>query len=787
MHYTHTHTTHAHARTHARTHTHTHTHTNTQVDFAALQTDLERINTILVKVQELQAASQEVPPNVPLIQTKAAEIDAEAREAQGAIERLQETARLVSESQGDIVKVVGLSEEIQRQAATLQPLMEPVQEIFQCAQGALERFNWTAVDAVSGTSDDGGRNEWQRIFVRSDGDSNGVVDRAEFARIDWASFGSGQLELASLDSDGSETVDKVEWHAYKTSGAAVSDAHVEEGGEEGGSIESSIQNETLADIEALQRTCRTFLRQHDCEKQMREYWPRSRQVRTVLRPLTSDHASLGPLKIEPEPDGSLPQACALYAKVGCNAPQMQFLLRNSDGDLEEWRQQMDDGYFRINQTLDFTRVNANRLSSFAAGTFRRSSIAGNVVALISSLLLTSRLINRFGVCLRNLRSGNAEGKHMTQVQSSGGITAIQIPKLVGMTLMSFYLAYLIITAFVTLLLAVLFGPWLTEVFLNVGVDATRFAGETVIVLVICALGLDMIVGKKILLGGTDDMLHPVLWTWYAVVMLLFNLAKGAALATTRIIAMLFLNCMRVAVLDETSFPAGAEGKDPAFSAFVATVSHANKYRHPIITSLFLRHMTLLKARFDKMDKEERDESVVSQSRFTSWLIEAPRKRSEVEAPAERATGEELQHMRAEVVTQAPRGVTLQPLAILSSGNEDECAGMSGRGQGVTGGRTDSGDSGCVLAPQTSKSGTPRSASDDGYGGADGHGGLEGRGGGSQTMLFSHEFAHAHSVSRLAARAPVTSVDVVEVIVIKRVRTFLSLSLSLLSLSLSLSL
>jgi hypothetical protein len=186
-----------------------------------------------------------------------------------------------------------------------------------------------------------------------------------------------------------------------------------------------------------------------------------------------------------------------------------------------------------------------------------------------------------------------------------------------------------------------------------------------------------------------------------------------------------------------------------------------------------------------MDKEERDESVVSQSRFTSWLIEAPRKRSEVEAPAERATGEELQHMRAEVVTQAPRGVTLQPLAILSSGNEDECAGMSGRGQGVTGGRTDSGDSGCVLAPQTSKSGTPRSASDDGYGGADGHGGLEGRGGGSQTMLFSHEFAHAHSVSRLAARAPVTSVDVVEVIVIKRVRTFLSLSLSLLSLSLSL--
>jgi len=621
-----------------------------------------------------------VPPNVPLIQTKAAEIDAEAKEAQGSMERLQETARLVSESQGDIVKVVGLSEEIQRQATALQPLVEPVQEIFQCAHGAFEGFNWTAVDAMAEMPDDSARNKWQRIFVQADEDSNGVVDHAEFERIDWESFGSaGKLALKNMDSDSSETVDKVEWHAYKTSGAAVSEAHAEG---------SSMQNQSLADIEASQRTCRTFLRQHDCERHLREYWPRSRKVRAVLRPLTSDHDSLGPLQIEPEPDGSLPQECELYAKVGCNAPQMQFLLRNSAEDLEEWHQLIDDGYIRLNQTLDFTRVNANRLSSFAVGTFQWSNITGNVVALVSSLLLTIRLITRFGACLRKLRSGHPEGKKITQMMDSQGITALQIPKLVGMTLMSFYFAYLIIAALITLLLSLLFGPWLNYLLMNVGLEAASFLGETIFVIIIVTLGLDMMVGKRFLLGGTDDMLHPVLWTWYAVFMLLFNLAKGAGLAATRIITMLFLNCLGFAVLDETSFPTGMEGFDPAFSAFVATVHANNKYRHPIIMSLFLRHMTELKARFENTDKKERDESGVAESRFKSWLIEDP------PSQAVSRKSPTYERMRAEACyTQdvEHRGLgSSQTLAIGASVNENERARMHGGGQDVIGRRSSGG-------------------------------------------------------------------------------------------------
>ena len=69
-------------------------------------------------------------------------------------------------------------------------------------------------------------------------------------------------------------------------------------------------------------------------------------------------------------------------------------------------------------------------------------------------------------------------------------------------------------------------------------------------------------------GQTNDMLHPIWWTWYAIVMLLFNLAKGAALAASRIVYMIFLNFGQFAIIDKTSFPAGTEGMDPAYSGCV---------------------------------------------------------------------------------------------------------------------------------------------------------------------------------------------------------------------------
>jgi len=304
---------------------------------------------------------------------------------------------------------------------------------------------------------------------------------------------------------------------------------------------------------------------------------------------------------------------------------MQFLLRNSAGDLEKWRQVVDDGHTRLNETLDFVRVNAERLDNFATGTFLWSNIVGNALALVSTLLLTFRLGAHFIFALRKLRSGHPDGKLIAQIKHESGISAIQIPKLVGITLMSFWISYLIVAYLLTGVLCFLFGPWIVEVFLYVGQEAMGFAIETLVVLVISAVILDMVVGKKMVLGGTDEMLHPVLWTWYAVVMLLFNLAKGAALATTRIIMMVFLNCIRFAILDETSFPSGFEGMDPGYSAFIASVYHCNKYRHPILTSLFIRHVTKLK---EKKEEEATGSDGTqgadtgagfSDQRFRSWL------------------------------------------------------------------------------------------------------------------------------------------------------------------------
>jgi hypothetical protein len=562
-----------------------------QVDFATLQQDLERIKIILVKVQELQAASKEVPPNVPLIQQKASEIDTEAQAAQGSIERLQKTAELVSKSQEDIIKVVGLSEEVQRRATALQPLVEPVQELVTCVDGAFRGFNWTMLHEMTGDENDG-QSDWLRIFLQADEDSNGVVDRAEFARINWESHGTKPLEFAAIDHDASGAVEKQEWVSYKTIGAAVSEADAN------ASNNNTLQAQSLAELEADSEACKAFLRKHECEKQLREYLPRYRLLRTVLQPL-SDHEWLGPLQVEPEPDGALPQECELYSRVGCDAPQMQFLLRNSDRDLEKWRQVMDDGHARLNHTLNFTRTNADRLDRFATGTFRWASIVGNAVALVATLCLTYRLVDRFTSVLRNLRSGHPEGKLIKKIKETSGITAIQIPKLVGMVLMSFWITYVIIQGLVTVVLCFLFGPWLEVVFQTLGPTVLNLAVETILVFLLVAVGLDMIVGKKVLLGGTDDMLHPVLFTWYAVVMLLMNLIKGAALATTRIILMVILNVGRFAVLDQSTFPSGFEGHDHAYSAFVATVWNSNKYRHPIFTSLCVRHIINLKKKMEE--------------------------------------------------------------------------------------------------------------------------------------------------------------------------------------------
>jgi hypothetical protein len=87
----------------------------------------------------------------------------------------------------------------------------------------------------------------------------------------------------------------------------------------------------------------------------------------------------------------------------------------------------------------------------------------------------------------------------------------------------------------------------------------NIALEIALVSVVVVVGIDIICGKKLLLEGRDELTHPIMWTWYATIMLLFNLAKGAALSTTRIMYLVVLNVCQFAIIDTSHFPEGFQG------------------------------------------------------------------------------------------------------------------------------------------------------------------------------------------------------------------------------------
>jgi hypothetical protein len=68
--------------------------------------------------------------------------------------------------------------------------------------------------------------------------------------------------------------------------------------------------------------------------------------------------------------------------------------------------------------------------------------------------------------------------------------------------------------------------------------------ESGIAVLVVTVALDFFVGKRMLMGGTEDLRHPVLWSWFAVMMLVFNILKGAVLAALRILYMLGLNLIQ---------------------------------------------------------------------------------------------------------------------------------------------------------------------------------------------------------------------------------------------------
>ncbi len=56
-----------------------------------------------------------------------------------------------------------------------------------------------------------------------------------------------------------------------------------------------------------------------------------------------------------------------------------------------------------------------------------------------------------------------------------------------------------------------------------------------VILSVCA---DMLIGKCLVFSGRNEMVHPVIWTWYSTYLMLINLAKGVVHAIARIVTML---------------------------------------------------------------------------------------------------------------------------------------------------------------------------------------------------------------------------------------------------------
>jgi hypothetical protein len=141
------------------------------------------------------------------------------------------------------------------------------------------------------------------------------------------------------------------------------------------------------------------------------------------------------------------------------------------------------------------------LKYFSTYNFTFSVITGNVVALIISVLLTRRLVLQFKVAVQKMRSGHPDGMRMNLEKKSANITSIEIPKIVGVTLMSWWFNFYIVGYMVAGLVGFITGPWLWKLAFNYSDDLLSAILEIGLVCVVSVVGLDMVVGTRVLFGG----------------------------------------------------------------------------------------------------------------------------------------------------------------------------------------------------------------------------------------------------------------------------------------------
>ncbi len=101
--------------------------------------------------------------------------------------------------------------------------------------------------------------------------------------------------------------------------------------------------------------------------------------------------------------------------------------------------------------------------------------------------------------------------------------------------------------------------------------------EVAVGYIIARVVLERMIGKNMIFGGTGDMQHPVVWTWYSTYLLIVNIIKGLLAGIVRMILMIIMLVLQIGVMDRSNFPEGQESQDPAFVSFLSTLLFHHRY------------------------------------------------------------------------------------------------------------------------------------------------------------------------------------------------------------------
>jgi hypothetical protein len=100
--------------------------------------------------------------------------------------------------------------------------------------------------------------------------------------------------------------------------------------------------------------------------------------------------------------------------------------------------------------------------------------------------------------------------------------------------------------------------------------------EVVLGYIVAKVVMEQFVGHKLIFEGTNDVRHPVLWTWYSVYLLLVNLVRGLLAGIIRMVMLILLMLFQIGTMDRSTFPEGYESQDSAFVAFLSTLQFHHK-------------------------------------------------------------------------------------------------------------------------------------------------------------------------------------------------------------------